>query len=287
LNTRVIVLENKESGDDKLENVTVRQWSEETQQAVDKLCLFDDDFMSLIFDGNIEATEFLLNTIFGRTDLKVIEVKGQYEYKNVLPYRCMIIDIRAVDETGKLYDVEVQKADSGAIPQRARFHSSLIDSKLLKQGQEFKDIKDSYVIFITQNDVIGAGLPLYHIERVIKETKEEFGDGSHIIYVNGAYKDDDSAIGRLIHDFGCVKSSDMYCEVLKNCVKYYKETEGGRNIMCQIIEEFADKRAETKRIDTSFYLVKNLMDSMNLTVEQAMEALKIAEDDKAEILKRM
>jgi hypothetical protein len=33
------------------------------------------NFMSLVFDGNIEATEFLLNTIFGRTDLKVIEVK--------------------------------------------------------------------------------------------------------------------------------------------------------------------------------------------------------------------
>jgi hypothetical protein len=49
LNTRVIVVENKENGDDKLENITVMQWSEETQQAVDKLCLFDDDFMSLVF----------------------------------------------------------------------------------------------------------------------------------------------------------------------------------------------------------------------------------------------
>jgi hypothetical protein len=67
-----------------------------------------------------------------------------------------------------------------------------------------------------------------------------------------------------------------------NCHKGYRG-----KIMCQVIEELADKRAETKRIDTSFYLVKNLMDSMNLTVEQAMEALKIAEDDKAEILKRM
>jgi hypothetical protein len=118
---------------------------------------------------------------------------------------------------------------------------------------------------------------------MIKETNKEFGDGSHIIYVNGAYKDDNSAIGRMIHDFGCVKSSDMYCEVLKNNVKYYKETEGGRNIMCQVIEELADKRAEIKTLN----LVKNLMDSMNWTAEQAMEALKITEDDQAEILKKM
>jgi hypothetical protein len=182
----------------------------------------------------------------------------------------MIIDIRAVDETGKLYDVEVQRTDSGAIPQRARFHSSLIDSRLLKQGQEFKDIKDSYVIFITQNDVIGAGLPLYHIERVIKETKEEFGDGSHIIYVNGAYKDDDSAIGRMIHDFGCVKSSDMYCEVLKNNVKYYKETEGGRNIMCQVLEEYGKMREEEAVKDERQRAILNMINK-NYTKEQILD----------------
>jgi NACalpha-BTF3-like transcription factor len=79
----------------------------------------------------------------------------------------------------------------------------------------------------------------------------------------------------------------MYCEVLKNNVKYYKETEEGQNIMCQVIEELADKRAETKRIDTSLDLVKNLMDSMNWTAEKAMKALKITEGDRAEILKRM
>jgi hypothetical protein len=53
--------------------------------------------------------------------------------------------------------------------------------------------------------------------------------------------------------------------------------------MCQIIEELADKRVKIQTLQ----LVKNLMDSMNLTVEQAMEALKITEDDRVEILKRM
>ena len=134
-----------------------RKWSEKTLEAVEKRCLFDDDFMSLVFDENTESTEFLLNTIFERDDMRVLEVKGQHEYKNVIPYRCITIDIRAVDGNGKVYDIEVQRADTGAIPQRARFHSALIDSKLLEEGQKFKEIKDSYVIFITQNDVIGEG----------------------------------------------------------------------------------------------------------------------------------
>lgn len=59
-----------------------------------------------------------------------------------------------------------------------------------------------------------AGFPLYHVDRMIKETDEYFGDGSHIIYVNGSYKDDSSSIGRLLHDFRCISSSDMFYPVL-------------------------------------------------------------------------
>jgi hypothetical protein len=80
-----------------------------------------------------------------------------------------------------------------------------------------------------------------------------------------------------------MKSSDMYCEALKNNVKYYKETEKGQNIMCQIIEDYV----ENVRINTTLEAVKNLMESMKLTSEQAMVALKITEDDRVEILKRM
>ena len=69
-------------------------WSEETLQAVEKLCLFDDDFMSLVFERNKEATEYLINTILERDDLQVLEVAGQKEYKN--PYfggRVIKVDI--------------------------------------------------------------------------------------------------------------------------------------------------------------------------------------------------
>jgi hypothetical protein len=53
--------------------------------------------------------------------------------------------------------------------------------------------------------------------------------------------------------------------------------------MCQIIEELADKRVKIQTLQ----LVKNLMDSMSWTAEQAMEAFKITEDDQVEILKKM
>ena len=44
---------------------------------------------------------------------------------------------------------------------RARFHSSMIDRTLLSKGEDFEDLVDTYVIFITENDKFGKGVPLY------------------------------------------------------------------------------------------------------------------------------
>jgi hypothetical protein len=126
---------------------------------------------------------------------------------------------------------------------------------------------------------------------VITELDKSFGDGAHIIYVNGAYKNTDTAIGKMVHDFGCANASDMYCTVLKNQVRYYKETEGGQEIMCEIIEEYAKEYAkeyaEDTRIESLLNSVTSLMDTMKLTVDQAMNAMKISSEDQAVIRQRM
>ena len=236
--TRVDLMETKTTADIE---------REEELQAISKLRLLDDDLMKLVFDKNIEAPDFLLNIILQREDLKVLEVVAEREYKNAMAGgRSIIIDIYAVDSEGKVYDIEIQRASEGADAHRARFHSSMIDTRMLRERQKFKELHDSYVIFITEEDVIGAGLSLYHVERVFKETGAAFGDGSHIIYVNGSYKNDEDPVGKLMHDFRCTSSIDMFYPVLAKQVKYFKETEGGKDIVCKTFEELADKRAEAR-----------------------------------------
>ncbi len=95
----------------------------------------------------------------------------------------------------------------------------------------------------------GVGLALYHIDRMIKETGECFNDGSHIIYVNGNYKNNGDPVGKLMHDFRCTSSVDMFYPVLADQVKYLKETEGGREIMCKTFEDLAEKWAEERKME--------------------------------------
>ncbi len=110
----------------------------------------------------------------------------------------------------------------GAHPKRARYHESLINAHISFPKEKWNQIPRVYVIFIAEHDVLGYGLPIYHISRRINENNEKFNDESVIIYVNGAIWDD-TPPGRLMHDFQCQNADDMYYEVLREKVKYYKE----------------------------------------------------------------
>ena len=235
--------------------------SQEVVTILENYRLLDDDFMTLFFNQNFEATALLLDVILNRTDIvvKTIEVQKR-EANPVVDGRNVILDILAVDSEGKNYDIEIQRADNGAGRRRARFLSSVIDYNMLKVKQDFSELCDSYVIFITENDVLKKGLPMYHVDRRIEELDNEyFDDGNHIIYVNGSYKNDESDIGKLMHDFRCTSSIDMFYDVLKKGMRHYKETEGGRAAVCKAIETYGDAR--------------ELKGEMKKAIENAMEMI--------------
>ena len=206
------------------------------------MTLFDDNLMSLVFGQNIETTELLLRVIMER-DIKVIDVKGQDELKNpMIGGRCITLDVHAIDVDGRHIDIEVQINAEGSNVRRARYHSSMMDARMLKEGQEFKEIKDSYVIFIYDHDKFRKGLPFYHIQRRVDETGEVFGDGSHIIYVNGRYEGNDD-IGRMMRDFHQCRPEQIKSEILSKAVAYYKEKEG-RGAMSEAVRKYAMEYAK-------------------------------------------
>ena len=102
-------------------------------------------------------------------------------------------------------------------------------------------------VFITENDVIGNDKPIYHIERVIKETGADFGDGSHIIYANASYRDQ-SRFGRLMHDLCCSDPNDMHYSILAQKTRYFKEDTEGVKGMCKIFEEIKQEGIEQGRV---------------------------------------
>ena len=219
--------------------------SEELLNIIENFRLMDDTFMSKVFEDKACA-ELLLRVILNRDDLTVVRVVSQFELKN-LQGRSARLDIYAIDEHGKQYDVEVQRSDDGAAPRRARYNSSLLDANLLNPGDKFDELPESYIIFITEHDVLKGGKPLYTVNRTISELDHAiFTDGSHIIYVNiyvnGEIRNG-TALGELMQDFFCKDPRKMHYKVLSDRAGYFKKDKEGVDTMCKLMEDYADKRA--------------------------------------------
>lgn len=195
--------------------------------------LLDDDFMTKVFE-DISCAELLLRIILNDEGIRVLEAHSQRGIKN-LQGRSVKLDILAVDSHNRVFNVEVQRSDRGAGAKRARYNSALIDANVTEPGDQYEDLNETFVIFITENDVMKAGLPIYHIDRGVRETGKLFEDEEHIIYVNSQIKDE-TKLGRLMHDFSCTDAKDMYNKVLADRVRYFKEDERGVEIMCREME---------------------------------------------------
>ena len=208
---------------------------------IENFRLMDDTFMSKCLENAPECIELILQIILGKKDLKVVKSQTEYPIKS-LQGRGVRFDVFARDSEGKEYDIEIQRADKGAEPKRARYNSALLDANALKSGEDFDKLRDTYVIFITENDVMKRGKDAYSYQRREDDTGECLGDGTHIIYVNGATHSK-SDIGKLMHDFLCRNAAEMYFDLLKRQVSQFKNSEEGRRIMCKAVEEFAERRA--------------------------------------------
>ena len=119
----------------------------------------------------------------------------------------------------------------------------MLDAKSLPKGKYFDKLPENYVIFITKNDVLQGDLPIYHIHRTIDENGRSFVDGSHIIYVNSRIQDD-TPLGRLMHDFCCKNPDDMHYKELADKTRYFKENEKGVEQMGEVMEKLIVKREQ-------------------------------------------
>lgn len=171
--------------------------------------------------------------------------------------------------------MEIQRAEKGVSPHRARCHSSVMDIENLDAGQEFEELPDTYTIFITEKDFYGKGEPIYVVERINLTTGKNFEDGEHILYVNGEYREE-SELGKLMHDFNCTEADDMIFGLMAERTRYLKENPEGVNEMCKAMEDMRNEAVERNMLQT----IRNLMDSMKWSAEQAMTAMKIPEADK-------
>jgi hypothetical protein len=219
----------------------------------------DDDFMRCIFRGNTELAQKVLRILLQNKGLNVLSVETQADMKRLAGARSICLDVLGVDDTGKKYDIEIQRADKGAGAHRARYHSSVLDVESLHSGDEFEALPETYIIFITENDIYNQGLPYYRIERINIDTGED-------------------EIGKLMHDFSCSNPDDMLDEELAKISRYYKETQEGVEAVCKVMEDMRNEAA----LENSREIAERMIAKGTMSYEEIAEltALSLSEVQK-------
>ena len=264
----------------------------EIKHVIRSLCMMNNRFMKFMLDDNKEAAQVFLRIILGDDKIKVKNVRIQSFIQNIYGHSSQL-DILAQDSKGRYFNVEVQRSDEGAPARRARFYSSILDTHFLQPGKLYEELPDTYVIFITENDVLHDNLPLYNIRRRIDENAKCFEDGSHIIYVNSQRRDD-TALGKLMQDLYCTEPKNLHYHEFAERMEFLKYSKEGEEKMTDVIEEYAAKKAEAVAKEAAkktaqarnVELAKDLL-SEGESIERTVRLSKLSEAEVRELASKL
>ena len=196
--------------------------------------LLSDTFMSVALNDT-NACQHVLRILTGIQDLIVKEVRTQHKISKLASHNA-ILDVLAEDSLGRLYNIEIQRADTLDHARRTRFYGSMIDSEYLMKGANYSDLPDVYIIYVSETDLWKSGHTSYPVEKYFQSTNMPYNDGLHIIYINAAVNDG-TKIAELMQYFKSSDPNDMSQGDLSKRVHFLKCDEGGQNIMCKVSEE--------------------------------------------------
>ena len=206
--------------------------------------LLSDAFMSVAL-RDIPACQYVLRILTGIKNLKVREVRPQYRVSKIESHDA-VLDVLAEDETGRLFDLEIQRADTLDHARRTRFYSSMIDSNYLEKGKTYSDLPEVYVIYVSETDLWKAGYTTYELEKKFRKSNVSYDDGQHVLYINAAVNDG-SETAKLMDYFKTADPDDMEHGELSQRVHFLKCDEGGLSEMCEVTERICKMGREDGR----------------------------------------
>ena len=260
-----------------------------------------------------EFCQEFLRTLYGDLELIVIENNPSFKINNLYGKE-VELDALCITGDGRYINIEVQNVNSDNIFKRARYNASILTSNIEPKGDLYRNVPNVCIIFITKFDPFKDNLIIYHVDHVVRETGEKVNDGLEEIFVNTRVNDG-SKIAKLMRIFSTTSEyNDELFPKISETKRFFKTNLKGEKKMCEVTKEIYEMglrdgernnrevyeegieegiregkkrgREEGKK-KTLLTSIKNLMDSLKITAEKAMDALKIKEEDREMYLKAL
>ena len=250
------------------------KYTDEERAIARSLRPIDDTLFRTMAKDNIPFVEHIVRVTLNRDDISILKINTQDDIHLFEKAHSVILDCLAVDKEGTYYDIEVQASKKGDEVKRARYISSMIDSRyaLGKGISSYNEIKTQIVIFLMEEDIFDRGKQLYKFKRTEEESKLPLDDGSFIIYVNAKNKGREE-LDNLMQSLVSSNYLEMNDNVIKGCTMYYKTTVEGEDHVCDAVQQYAEKsynNGRTEGISIAVKALLNLVSKGIITLDAAI-----------------
>ena len=201
-----------------------------------------DDIMFRKLCENIAFVEEILRVILEDDKITVVEVIPQNSLQN-LRGRSVVLDAYCKLGNGSYCNVEVQRSDSDDHFRRVRYHAACITANVVNPGEQFEQVDDLVVVYISEFDPFDEGRTVYHVRNMVEETGRAVLDGLREIYVNTKHNDG-SEIAELMQCLLEPVVTNPKFPALAQELQAEKGNVKGDESMCKLVEEYAQKRAK-------------------------------------------
>ncbi len=156
------------------------------RKPIEELTFADNFMFGAVLARNIDLCKEILEIILDRKVSRISYSNTEQYFEATPDSKSVYLDVYLEDDTSKAYDMEMQAYDEPDIAARSRYYQANVDINLMAKKMEYKDLRESYIIFICTKDYFGHGLRKYTYENICHETGDPLGDRTKKIFLNAA-----------------------------------------------------------------------------------------------------
>ena len=268
--------------------------SKYTMKPYDEL-FFTDDFLFSKIMRDPEIAKGVVQNLLGIKVKKIEFVTSQYSIDELYNGKGIRLDAYLEDED-KIIDIEMQtviKRDEGL---RMRYYQSMMDIDHLNRGESFRELKESYVVFICLDDPFGDGKPVYNFATKEVSGERILNDRIHKVIYNASSfeKADDRNVHAFLQFLKNRTATDPLTKEIQTAVDSCKNHQKWRAeymLWKDQIREWKDEAREdglaegrkegllSGERNAKIEATKNLLKMNLLTVEQIAAAEQISVEE--------
>ncbi len=255
-----------------------------------------DNFIFCKVMQNERLCRGVLETLLGIKVSRIDYLQMENPIENFYDSRGIRLDVY-VKDSARIFNIEMQTGNYDDLILRARYYLSSSDVATTKRRTKFKDIRETYILFICKDDPFGAGIPRYtKVSKFLETDGIPYDDKSHNVFYNCSAweKEDDPEVREVLKfiyglkpDSGLALEMDEAASLAKQKSDLEDEYMYFSDILEDEKEEARAEGLEAGRRQQKIESAKNLLRSNMMKPDQIAQILDMSLEEVVQVSKEL